>query len=123
MTYALPKSLPRDDNAGILAAINALKSVGYRPWQWFDEDYNEWLDLPEPVAEVVAEITSVDDAEVMFEHTERGNAFWVRFVMGNDPSEVICDHSYMDEDEVGHDAYQAIDNLINRWIDIESGAL
>ena len=27
--------------------------------------------------------------------------FDVRFVMGNDPQEVVCDHSYKDEGEVG----------------------
>lgn len=122
MSYSLPKSLPRDDKAGIRAAIAALGSVGYKPWQWFDEDYATWADF-EDGANVVDVITGVDDAEVMFEHTRNGNAFWVRFVMGNDPSEVICDHSYKDEGETGYDGYQAIDALINRWIEIESEAL
>lgn len=123
MTYSLPKSLPRDDKAGIRAAIAALASVGYKPWQWFDEDSATWVDF-EDGANVVDTITGVDDASVMFEHDKKGNAFYVRFVMGNDPSEVVCDHSWKEsEEEIGWDAFAALNALSDRWIEIESEAL
>lgn len=118
----LPKSLPSTDRSAIELVIRELRRIGFRPWQIFDPE-KSWIDLPDGLAEVMRSIMDLDDAEVMFEHQTRGDAFWIRFVMGNDPYEVVCDHTFREEGDAGYDAYQVVDGIINHWINIESEAL
>lgn len=80
---------PKDDRSGIRQTIRALKAAGYtldRVFNGGDED--------EPVrteAEAIAEIMAVDDAYL---YVLRGREeSYVRFVMGNEPFEVICDNT------------------------------
>jgi hypothetical protein len=80
---------PSSDLAAIRQTIRALRAAGWtldRVYVGDDED--------QPVStetEAIAVITAVDDAYL---YVKRGDETgWVRFVMGNDPDEVICDHT------------------------------
>lgn len=118
MTHTLPKWLPRDDKAAIRQVLRSLKSVGYKAHEIFDEDQATYVGLPVNESLIVNEITGVDDATVAFKG-ENGDSFYVRFVMGNDPTEVVCDHSWREEGEVGRAAQEAIDALFDRWSELE----
>ena len=79
---------PSSDTAGIRQAIRALKADGWALAFVLDgED-----DIPVTAeTEAIEAITAVDDAYL---HVRKGEARgWVRFVMGNDPDEVICDYT------------------------------
>lgn len=80
---------PSSDKAAIRQTIRALKAAGWtldRVYGGEDED--------QPVTtetEAIDAVTAVDDAHL---HVKRGaETGWVRFVMGNDPDEVICDRT------------------------------
>lgn len=84
-------SAPSSDKAAIRQTIRALRSKGYVLDRVFDgED-----DIPvADETEAIAAITAVDDAYLwVAEGTPTGPKGWVRFVMGNEPEEVICDHT------------------------------
>lgn len=120
---ALPRRLPSSDRGAITFVLSVLKVVGYKPDQIFDEDEGTYVDLPKGVKDAVLEITGVDDATVLFKG-ERGDSFYVRFVMGNDPQEVVCDHSWRgDEGEAGWRAFDALNMLADRWSELETAAL
>lgn len=123
MIYTLPDRLPRDDKAAIRKVLRSLKSVGYRAHEIFDEDQATYVGLPVNESLIVNEITGVDDATVLFTG-QRGDSFYVRFVMGNDPQEVVCDHSWRDmQGDPGWEAFDALNQLSDRWSELEAAAL
>lgn len=83
---------PSSDRAGIRQVVRALRGAGWVLIEVFDGG-----DDHVPVAnetEAVDTITAVDDATlIVAEGTPTGPRGWVRFVMGNDPEEVVCDHT------------------------------
>jgi hypothetical protein len=79
---------PTTDAGGIRQTIRALVADGWRL------DRVEFGDEPEPVrneTEAMAIITNLDDAFLVVTRGEESG--WVRFVMGNDPEEVVCDYT------------------------------
>lgn len=83
---------PSSDRAAIRQVIRALKKVGYVPLRVFDgEDVVEAYGGSEN--DVIAAIMAVDDATLAVTKGEGDEAGWVRFVMGNEPDEVVCDHT------------------------------
>lgn len=115
----LLKGLPRSDRSAITRVLKVLRVVGYKAHEIFDEDEATYVGLPRGIADVVNEITGVDDATVAFKG-ESGDFFYVRFVMGNDPTEVVCDHSWRDDEgEAGWRAFDALNKLSDRWSELE----
>ena len=119
---ALPRRLPTSDRGAITFTLKVLRVAGYKPDQIFDEDEATYVALPKDVASAVREITGVDDATVLFKG-EDGDSFYVRFVMGNDPTEVVCDHSWRDDEgDAGWKAFDALNQLNDRWSELEANA-
>ena len=83
---------PRSDRDGVTQAINALTEAG---WTVVEVEGQE---VANP-AEAIAEAMGLDDAWVAF-HREnmRGGA---RFVLGNDPDEVLADYTMNLDDVLG----------------------
>ena len=101
-------SAPKTDEAGIRQTIRALRAADYVLVSVFDGDD----DGPVKVTteqEAVAAITAVDDAYLYVrpKDADETDAVWVRFVLGNDPEEVICDHLV----SLSH----VLDPLMERW--------
>lgn len=90
-------STPKDDRAGITQIVRALDKAGWIPTRvdYGDGEYVIAHGVPETVDEVVA----VDDAFVIVQRGTRDG--WVRFVLGNDPDEVVCDYTVNLEDVIG----------------------
>lgn len=105
---------PKTDEAAIRATIRALKNAGYTLDSVFDgepydpgpgiDDYGHQIVRLED--EAIKAITAVDDAYLHVDHKTLPSG-WIRFVMGNSPEEVICDHTI----NLSH----VIDPLIERW--------
>jgi len=98
-------SAPTSDRAGITQTIDALLAGGYHLVAVNDSEER----IPvETKAEALEAIMGVDDAVlIVAEGTPTGPKGWVRFVLGNDPDEVICDYT-ISLDSV-------IDPLMDRW--------
>ena len=94
---------PTTDAAGIRQTIRALVADGWTL------DRVEFGDDPEPVrneTEALEHITSVDDAFLVVTKGEESG--WVRFVMGNEPYEVVCDYTIN---------LECLDSLTDSWWD------
>jgi hypothetical protein len=81
-------SAPSSDKAGIRQTIRALRAAGWElDYVW---DREETIDVRTEGAAVDA-VMAVDEA---FLNVRRQNETgYVFFVLGNDPEEVICDHT------------------------------
>lgn len=101
---------PSSDSAGIRQAIRALRGAGYTLVEVWDGE--ETVPVKNE-SEAVAAITAVDDATLFVRTPEGDRDPWVRFVMGNDPEEVICDYVV---------DLTVLDDLIDTWIAEEEGA-
>ena len=80
---------PSSDRAGIRQIIRALRAADY--------DLVEVWDGEETVpvkneSEAIDAVMAVDDATLFVRTPDGSRNPWVRFVMGNDPEEVVCDH-------------------------------
>jgi hypothetical protein len=89
-------SAPTSDSAGIRQTIRALKADGWELDFVFDGEE----DIPvSNEREAIDAITAVDDAflnvkRMSERYPERVNdTGWVRFVLGNEPDEVVCDYT------------------------------
>lgn len=98
-------AVPSSDSAGIRQAIRALRDAGYTLVEVFDG--GETVPV-KTESEAVKAITAVDDATLFVRTPEGDRNPWVRFVMGNDPEEVICDYVV---------SLTVLDDLIDRWIE------
>jgi hypothetical protein len=97
--------VPSSDRAGIRQTIRALRAANYE----LDTVWDGEEDVPvSNENEAIEAITAVDDA-YLYVQDESGKRSWVRFVLGNDPEEVICDH--------GESLEPVLDPLIDSWMD------
>jgi len=81
-------SAPTSDEAGIRQVIRALKADGWELDFVFDGEEEI------PVTgerEAIDAITAVDDAYLNVKRTSETG--WVYFVLGNEPYEVVCNHT------------------------------
>lgn len=95
--------VPTSDKAGIRQVIRALKADG-----WELDCVYDGGDEDNPVTgeqEAIDAIDAVDDAYLNVKKGE--DTGWVRFVLGNEPDEVVCDYTTN---------LTAVDALINEWI-------
>lgn len=83
---------PSNDTEAITLILEGITAAGCVVEQVCDDTWNpdELTDVT-TVAEAVDLVTGVDEAYVyvMLPTTETS---WIRFVLGNDPEEVACDH-------------------------------
>lgn len=100
---------PSSDSAGIRQTIRALRGAGYTLVEVWDGEETVRVKTE---SEAVEAITAVDDATLFVRTPEGDRNPWVRFVMGNDPEEVICDH--------GVSLSPVLDALIDGWITEEN---
>lgn len=82
-------SAPKTDEAGIRQVIRALVGAGYSLVEVWDGE--ETVKVRNET-QAVAAVTAVDDATLFFRTPEGDRNPWVRFVLGNDPEEVVCDY-------------------------------
>lgn len=82
-------SAPKNDESGIRQTIRALRAAGYV--LDYVNDGEELVNVTNE-KEAIEAIMAVDDAYLHVKFSDGEPASWVRFVMGNDPEEVICDH-------------------------------
>lgn len=80
---------PATDESAIRQAIRALRSSGYTLVEVWD---GEEAVRVRTKGDALAAIMAVDDATLWVRTPEGDYNHWVRFVMGNEPYEVICDH-------------------------------
>jgi hypothetical protein len=82
---------PSSDRDGIVQTIRALKGSGWVLVGVYDG--GDGIEAVSTEAEAVEAIMAVDDAFLyVAEGTQTGLQRWVRYVMGNEPFDVICDH-------------------------------
>lgn len=106
---------PSSDKAGIRQTIRALRAAGYELDSVDDGDYydpapgidSDGDQIVNNEDQAIAAITAVDDARLYVRRD--GRKAVVRFVMGNDPDEVICDHSTS--------LSAVLDPLIDSWME------
>lgn len=95
---------PSSDKAGIRQTIRALKAGGWEVSHVFDG--GEDVDVKNET-EAIEAVMAVDDAYLHVVQSANTTEGWVRFVMGNDPEEVICDHTV--------NLSEVIDPLMDSW--------
>lgn len=111
-------SAPKTDEAAIRATLRALKNAQHVPTfvDYGDDDGENVENATE--AATIAAIMAVDDAILYVRlpaETEADGTVlepsesFIRFVMGNEPDEVICDH--------GMRLAPVLDPLTERWYD------
>jgi len=81
---------PTNDTSGVTQTVKALNNAGWKPL-WVQYTGEDEMELVNTVAEAIEEIMAVDDCFLIVE--KDGDRGWVRFVMGNDPDEVVCDYT------------------------------
>ena len=98
---------PSSDRAGIRQIIRALVAKGYSIVETWDGE--ETVKTTTETAAIDA-VMSVDDATLFFRTPDGSRNPWVRFVLGNDPEEVVCDHvvDCQDFEEI-------INSVTERW--------
>ena len=93
---------PSSDRAGVRYTINTLDLDG-----WKMVHVTTTGGEREPVTglkEALDEIMNLDDAFLIVERD--GEQGWVRFVMGNDPVEVVCDYTVN---------LTVVDSMLDTW--------
>lgn len=95
---------PTSDRGGIQQVIRALKADAWELDFVFDGEE----DIPvKNETEALEAIMAVDDAFLNVKRTDgRFDNGWVRFVLGNDPDEVVCDYTTN---------LKAVDVLTHSW--------
>lgn len=96
---------PTSDRAGIRQAIRALRNAGYELLEVFDGEETVKVSSEKKAIDA---IMAVDDATLFVTKNDGYNP-WVRFVMGNSPEEVICDHTVS--------LSPVLDSLMTSWWD------
>lgn len=98
---------PSNDHEAITLILEGLSQKGVSITEVADDTWN--LNERTVVTEVQEAIdlsTGVDEAYV-FVLTPDGDEGWIRFVLGNDPEEVVCDHTV--------NLSEFIDPIVNPW--------
>lgn len=84
-------SAPSSDQAGIRQVIRALRARGWVLNFVYDGEEEVKVKTEQ---DAIDAIMAVDEATlVVNEGTVTGPRGWVFFVLGNDPDEVVCDHT------------------------------
>ena len=95
---------PKNDRAAVRQIVLALVEAGFTV---NTVDYGDGeTELVHNVDDAIDEVMAVDESYLIF-HDSRGNDFWVYFVLGNDPEEVVSDHSL----SLG----KIIDEVVREW--------
>lgn len=85
---------PTTDRGGIEQTIRALRAAGWE-LDYVDDREEKYLVTTEP--EAIQHVMGVDEAFLHFKKREANGVVYdvgyVFFVLGNDPEEVICDHT------------------------------
>jgi hypothetical protein len=97
-------SAPTSDESAIRLTIRALRAAGYS-LQCVDDGEEEVKVRTE--AEALEAITAVDSAHLYLTTSDGEHAGWVWFVLGNEPFEVVSDHTLT----LSH----ALDPLLESW--------
>lgn len=95
---------PESDKAAIRQTIRALRAAGYGLASVYDREEDTEVTTE---TEALKLITDLDDAYLFVRRD--GKRSWVRFVMGNDPDEVIADHTV--------DLSPVLDPLTDKWFE------
>lgn len=100
-------SAPSSDRAGIRQIIRALREKGYTLVEVYDGEEDVKVSTE---TEAIDAIMAVDDATLFVRTPDGSRNPWVRFVLGNDPEEVVCDHvvDCQDFEEI-------INSVTERW--------
>lgn len=100
-------SAPSSDRAGIRQIIRALTAKGYTLVGVYDGEE----DVPTTTETAAIDaIMAVDDATLFFRTPDGSRNPWVRFVLGNDPEEVVRDHVVYCQD-----FEEIIASVTSRW--------
>ena len=97
-------SAPSSDRGGVTQIIRGLRATGHTLDRVWDGGENV------PVVnekEALDAIFAVDEAYLHVRLPDSEREGWVRFVLGNDPEEVVCDYTVNLSD--------AIDPITDRW--------
>lgn len=94
---------PTSDRAGIRQTVRALRAADHTLDHVFDGGDNVPVRTE---TEVIDAVEAVDDAYLNVV-LPNGDTGWVRFVLGNEPDEVICDHTV--------NLSPVLDPLTNGW--------
>lgn len=89
-------NVPTNDHDAITAVIDGLMAAGYTLTSVYDGADVIGVATKD---EALDAITAVDDAHLQVAH-EMNQGSWVRFVLGNDPIEVVADHGVSLEDAI-----------------------
>jgi hypothetical protein len=95
---------PKTDEAAIRQTIRALKAAGYVLDRVHDGGEEIKVSTEQ---EAIDAIMAVDDAYLFVNHADGERGSHIRFVLGNDPEEVICDH--------GVSLSHVLDPLTEKW--------
>ena len=82
-------SAPSSDSAAIRQVVRALRAADYGI---LDVDNGDGPVALDTEADIIEEATAADEA-TMRVSLPNGGIGWIFFVLGNDPEEVVCDHS------------------------------
>lgn len=83
-------STPTSDKGGATQVIRALRATGHT----LDRVFNGEEDIEvSNETDALEAIFAVDDAYLWVRLPDSEVEGWVRFVLGNDPAEVVCDHT------------------------------
>ena len=85
---------PKNDHAGILQVIHALKKAGWNPTEITDPELVDVSTLNgNEIADLI--VKNYDSTVLRFKKPEAANSRiqWVYFVLGNSPDEVVCDYT------------------------------
>lgn len=100
-------SAPSSDRAGIRQIIRALRAADYSLVEVWDGEETVKVSTE---AEAIDAVMAVDDATLFVRTPDGSRNPWVRFVLGNDPEEVVCDHVVDCQD-----FEQVIDSVTSGW--------
>lgn len=81
--------IPQNDREAAGLIIDAVVAAGCTLWKVHDSD--EFIETPTR-AEVDANLYVADEG-YLFVRLPNGEQGWIRFVYGNEPIEVVCDHT------------------------------
>jgi len=99
-------NLPKTDREAVTILLTALADSGCK----FDTVADEFDIVPvDSVAAAVDSVMAVDNACVNVT-TPQGENGWLYFVLGNDPEEVLCDHT--------QNMSQYVDPICDSWWDM-----
>lgn len=92
---------PTSDRGGVLQTLRALQAAGWAMHHTYDGEDSTRTGTVQAATDAVM---AVDDAVVHVRqegYDTSNETGWVRFVLGNDPDEVVCDYTSNLESVIG----------------------